>query len=88
MLSKLTRGNQVTIPKPIAERAGLKVGRDYVDVEYVGGVICLKPVDMEERIPKEDLEKLKNKALVQESGDITLTAKDAPDFLSRRAKRK
>lgn len=88
MLSKLTRGNQITIPKPIAERAGLKVGRDYLDVEYVGGVICLKPVDMEERIPKEDLEKLKNKALVQENGDITLTVKDAADFLSRRAKRK
>lgn len=85
MLSKLTRGNQVTIPKPIAERAGLKVGRDYVDVEYVGGVICLKPVDMEERIPAEDLEKLKKKAINQEIGDITLSAKDAVSFLLRRA---
>ena len=45
------------------------MGRDYLDVEYVGGVICLKPVDMEERIPKEDLEKLKKKALEQESGE-------------------
>ncbi|HAH20217.1 MAG TPA: hypothetical protein DCL49_04840 [Candidatus Omnitrophica bacterium] len=88
MLSKLTRGNQVTIPKIIAERAGLKVGRDYVDVEYAGGVIYLKPVDIEERIPKEDLEKLRKKALEQESGDITLTAKDAADFLSRRVKKR
>lgn len=88
MLSKLTRGNQITIPKIIAERAGLKVGRDYVDIEYVGGVICLKPVDIEERIPREDLEKLRKKALEQENCDITLSAKDAADFLSRRAKKR
>ena len=88
MLSKLTRGNQVTIPRVIAERAGLKMGRDYVDIEYVGGVICLKPVDIEERIPPEDLEKLMKKALEKEKGDIMLTAKEADGFLSRRAKEK
>jgi len=48
MLSKLTRGNQVTMPKSIVERANLKAGKDYLDVEYVKGVIYLKPVDIEE----------------------------------------
>ena len=87
MLSKLTRGNQITIPKSIVERAGLKMGRDYVDIEYVHGVICLKPVDIEERIPTEDLEKLKKKALKEENGDSMLSAKDAEGFLARRAKK-
>lgn len=87
MLSKLTRGNQITIPKSIIERAGLKIGRDYIDVEYVDGVIYLKPVDIEERISKEDLEKLKKKALKEDKADVTLSAKEAEGFLAQRAKR-
>lgn len=87
MLSKLTRGNQITIPKAIVERLGLRVGRDYVDVEYVDGIIYLKLVDIEARIPKEDLEKIKKKALQEERGDITLAPKDAEGFLTRRAKK-
>jgi len=87
MLSKLTRGNQVTIPKPIAERAGLKAGRDYLEVEYTHGIICLKPVEIEERIPEEAWEKLTKKAKEPERGDITLTAKKAEGFLAKRAKK-
>lgn len=87
MLSKLTRGNQITIPKPIVESAGLKVGRDYVDVEYARGIIYLKPVDIEKRIPKEDLEKLKKKALKEEKADVTLLAKEAEGFLAQRSKK-
>lgn len=87
MLSKLTRGNQITIPKPIIERAGLKIGRDYVDVEYIDGVIYLKPVDIEERISKETWEKFKKKALKEEKGDITLTTEEAEGFLGRYAKK-
>lgn len=87
MLSKITRGNQVTIPKSIVERAGIKMGKDYVDIEYIHGIICLKPVDIEERIPAEDLEKLKKKALKEEKGDIALSAKGAEGFLSMRAKK-
>lgn len=87
MLSKLTRGNQITIPRPIVERAGLKVGRDYLEVEYAQGIIYLKPVDIEERIPVEDLERLKKKALKEEKGDITVTVKEAEGFLARRARK-
>ncbi len=87
MLSKLTRGNQVTIPKSIVERAGLKIGRDYVDVEYADGVIYLKPIDIEERIPKEGLERLKEKALKKEKADITLSEREAEGFLAQRSKK-
>lgn len=87
MLSKLTRSNQVTIPKSIAERANLKAGRDYLDVEYVKGIICLKPVDIEERILNEVWEKFKKKVLEEERGDITLSVKEAENFLARRMKK-
>lgn len=87
MLSKITRGSQVTIPKPIMERIGLKAGCDYVDIEYRQGIVYLKPVDIQERIPKEEWEKLKRKALTRERGDITLSTEEAEGFLDRRAKR-
>lgn len=86
MLSKLTRGNQITIPKAIIERTGLKEGKDYVDVEYIHGVICLKPIDIEERISKEDWEKFKKKMLAKENGDLSLSAKAAEHFLEKRVK--
>lgn len=88
MISKLTRANQITIPKPIAERAGLKAGRDYLEVRYAHGFIYLRPVDIEERIPQETWERLKKKALDLEKGDITLNSKDAEGFLAKRAKKK
>lgn len=87
MLSKLTRGNQVTIPKAIVQRLGLKVGSDYLDVEYLDGIICLKPVDVEERVPAESWERFKKAALKKEKQDVDLTAKQAREFLSRRAKK-
>ena len=87
MLSKLTRGNQVTIPKSIVERIGLKAGKDYLDVEYTEGKIFLKPVDIEERIPKEVWERFKEKSLEEEKEDITLCDKESEGFLTRRAKR-
>lgn len=87
MLSKLTRGNQITIPKSIVDKVGLKSGADYLDVEYEDGVICLVPVDIEERIPKEILKRVAQKALKEENGDITLTAKEAEHFLEKRAKK-
>lgn len=87
MLSKITRGNQVTIPKAIVKRLGLHSGSDYVEVEYRDGVIYLKPVDIEERIPLEALEKLKKKAIQKEKGDVTLTVKEAEGFLAQRARK-
>lgn len=87
MLAKLTRGNQVTIPKAIVKKAGLKTGNDYLEVEYAEGIIYLRPVDVEERIPPEVFEKFKEMALSEEKGDVTLSAGEIEDFLARRAKK-
>lgn len=87
MLAKLTRGNQITIPKSIVDRLGLRIGKDYVDIEYENGIVYLKPVDIEERIPQETWEEFKKKVLKQEKGDVTLTSKEAEGFLAKRAKR-
>jgi AbrB family looped-hinge helix DNA binding protein len=87
MLAKLTRGNQITIPKSIVERLGLKMGKDYVDIEYEDGIVYLRPVDIEDRIPAEAWGKFKKKTLEKEKGDVTLTAREAEGFLARRAKR-
>jgi len=87
MLSKLTRGNQITIPKSIVSKIGLKAGSDYLNVECLQGVIFLKPVNIEDRVSKEALERLMKKALKEEEGDITLSAEEAGGFLSKRAKK-
>lgn len=88
MLAKVTRGNQVTIPKDIAKKAHIHNGNDYVDVSYDHGVICLKPVDIEYRLPDEVYENVLKKALVFEEGDIRLSTEEAKDFLKRRIKKK
>lgn len=87
MLAKLTRGNQITIPKAIIDRLGLKMGRDYVDIEFEEGRVYLKPVDIEERIPNEAWAKFKKQALKKEKGDIALTSHEAEGFLTKRAKK-
>lgn len=87
MLAKLTRGNQVTIPKPIMKQAGLREGNEYLDIAYVKGIICLKPVDVEERIPPEAYERLLERAKRIEPGDILVNEREAAQFLRRRMKR-
>lgn len=87
MLAKVTRGNQITIPKSIIERLGIKMGRDYVDIEYENGIVYLKPVDIEERIPNEVWDKFKLRVLKREKGDVTLPAQKAEGFLAKRAKK-
>ena len=86
MLAKVTRGNQVTIPKDIVKKANLKQGRDYVNVEYVDGVICLKPIDIEERISDETYERFIKKATRLEESGRPLFPKEAETFLKKRAK--
>lgn len=88
MLTKLTRGNQITIPKPIIEKAHLTSGNDYLDVEYREGIIYLKPVEVEERIAPEVFEKFQKQALKKERDDILIDEKEAEGFLSKRAKKK
>lgn len=87
MIAKLTRGNQVTIPKLIVEKAHLRAGSDYMEVEYRDGIIHLKPVDVEERIPPEVFEKFQKRTLKPETGDVALSGKEAEGLLSGMAKK-
>jgi AbrB family looped-hinge helix DNA binding protein len=88
MLAKLTRGNQLTIPKEIVERVRLHAGRDYLDVTYLHGIIILKPVDVEERIPPEAYEALIRDALTVKPGDILSDEHSADSVLKRRIKKR
>ena len=86
MLAKLTRGNQLTIPKEIVDRIRLQAGLDYLDVSYLHGVIILKPVDVEERVPPESYEALLKDAFTVRPGDIVADARTARSVLKRRMK--
>ncbi len=88
MLTKLTRGNQITIPRPIIKKAHLKSGVDYLQVEYCDGIIHLKPIEVEERIAPETLEKFQKQILKREREDVLTDEKGADGFLSKRLKRK
>ena len=88
MLAKLTRGNQLTIPKEIVDRIHLQAGRDYLDVTYLHGAIVLKPVDVEERIPPESYEKFLKDVLTIRPGDVVADERTADDVLKRRIKKR
>lgn len=87
-LSKLTKSNQVTIPKYIVEKLQLKQKEDYLEVEYHNGIIYLKPVSIEERILPEAFEKLHKKAFRKEPGDLVLDEKRAKTYLRKRMKKR
>jgi AbrB family looped-hinge helix DNA binding protein len=87
MLTKLTRGNQITIPKPVIEKAHLKAGSDYLEVEYREGIIYLKPVEVEERIAPEIFEKFQKQMLKVKRGDVLVIEEKGEGFLSKRAKK-
>jgi bifunctional DNA-binding transcriptional regulator/antitoxin component of YhaV-PrlF toxin-antitoxin module len=70
MLAKITRGNQVTIPKEIVEKARLKDASLYVEVGYQHGIIFIKPVVVEERIAPEQYAKFEAWAAKREMGDL------------------
>ena len=70
MLAKITRGNQVTIPKEIVKKAHLEETSPYVEVNYSHGAIVLKPVTVEERIAPEQFEKFQAWALREEKEDL------------------
>lgn len=88
MLAKLTRGNQLTIPKEVIKRVQLQAGRDYLDVTYLNGVIILKPVDVEERIPPECYEALIKDAFIIKPGDIVADEQSAASVLKKRMKKR
>ena len=88
MLVKRTRGNQVSLPKQILEQAGIGEQDRYFDVQYRGGLICLKPVTVEEKIPDRAYENLLRWAGKAERGDRTFrTGHEAVEHLKRIAKK-
>lgn len=88
MLVKRTRGNQVSIPKRILEEAGLGKEQRYFDVECRQGIICLKPVTVEENIPDRAYEELLRWAGKTEPGDkVFRSGREAVDYLKRLAKK-
>ena len=88
MLAKLSRGNQLTIPKEIVERVRLQAGRDYLDVTYLNGIIILKPVDVEERVSPESYEALLKDAFAIRPGDIVADERSAGTVLKKRLKKR
>ena len=88
MLAKITRGNQVTIPKEIVKQAHLEGSELYLEVSYKQGVIFMKPVVVEERIAPEQYEKLLKLALREDKDDLKFdSAKEAVGYLKKRAKK-
>lgn len=88
MLVKRTRGNQVSIPKRILEVAGIGNEDRYFDVQYRGGLICLKPVTVEEKISERAYEELLRWAGKTEKGDKTFrSGREALEYLRRIAKK-
>ena len=88
MLVKRTRGNQVSLPKQVLKEAGITDGDRYFDVVYRGGLICLKPVTVEDKIPDRAYEELLQWAGKTEPGDRTFrTGREAVGYLRRIAKK-
>ena len=89
MLSKITRGNQLTIPKNIVEKAGLTQSSPYVDVEYANGIIFLKLVTVEEKVHPEQFDKFQKWALRKEEGNQTFRSlKEGIRHFEKRTKKK
>ena len=88
MLAKMTRGNQITIPKAIVKKAHLDSAFPYMEVGYENGVIFLKPVDVQERISPEQWSKFLDWAHKKEEGDVSFESpEEAAQFLKKRMKK-
>ena len=89
LLAKITRGNQITIPKEIINRAHLNSATPYVEVNYSNGIIQLKPITVEERISMEELEKFQAWALKDHKSDTRFNSlEDGISSLKKRSKKK
>ena len=88
MLAKITRGNQITIPKEIVREARLDEAHPYVDVSYKEGSIRLKPVVVEERLEPNQFEKFQAWALQKEKEDVAFPSlKEGAAHLAKRLKK-
>jgi len=89
VLVKRTRGNQVSLPKQVLEEAGLGEGDRYFEVGYRNGVIYLKPVTVEEKIPDRAYEELLRWVRRPEPGrKVFRTGKEAVEYVKRLAQKR
>jgi len=79
MLRQPNIQGQITIPKEFLKRIGFDPNSDYFDIELKDGTIMLRPVTVEPKYTKEELEKIerlfkdpKNKGKVYESSKKAL----------------
>jgi hypothetical protein len=88
MVVKRSSRNQVAIPKRLIEQAGLGNQDVFFDIEYAHGCFILKPLEFEEKIPRESLERFKVKALKVEAGDrVVSSLNEAIEALDRKKRR-
>jgi bifunctional DNA-binding transcriptional regulator/antitoxin component of YhaV-PrlF toxin-antitoxin module len=90
MIAKISRKNQVTLPKKIVEKLGFFPSEEkYVDFEVHGNTVLMKPVTVtvEEKLSNEQLERFRDWALDHDR-DIALdSAEEATEFLKKRMKK-
>ena len=76
MIVKRSSRNQVAIPKRLIQAAGLGERDLFFDIEYQGGYFILKPLEFEERIPREAVERFKSNVLKSEPEDRAFSSMD------------
>ena len=77
VLVKRSRKNQVAIPKALLERAGLGPDDVYFRIGYERGAIVLHPVEIEEKIPMDAIERFKGKVLKGQRGNRSFSSMEA-----------
>jgi hypothetical protein len=87
MLTKRTRGNQVTLPKDLIKKAQLSEEDIYFDITYKNGAFSMKPVSLkiEEKISDEAFASFAQLAFKKEKGDRDFSnVSEAEKFLRKR----
>ena len=92
MLAKISRKNQLTLPRRVVDQLGFSPDEEkYVNVEVHGNTAIMKPVvvTIEEKMSEEQAEEFRSWALKHESGDVSFdSAEKATKFLKNRMKKK
>ena len=91
MLAKISRKNQLTLPKKIVEKMGFLEGEEkYVDVEVKENRVIMRPVTVtvEEKFSPEQAAKFRAWALDHEKDVVFDSAEKATEFLKKRIKKK
>ena len=88
MIIKRSGRNQVAIPKRLIREAGLGTQDVFFDIQYAAGCFILKPLEFEEKIPREALERFKAKTLKRDPADRTFaTMNEVIASLNRKKRR-